>query len=122
MVMKTREQKIIVTFVDYLGTLNDHSNFSVDRWPDKENRTGPEIDAIAGSFAIEHTSIDSVMDQRKLNDWYLQVVEGLDQVIKDYIDCGFTITLQYSGIGKGMVWSDIRRAQVRYGDGNQLIY
>ena len=106
--MKTREQEIIVAFIDYLGTLNSRSNLSVDRWPDKENRTEPEIDAIAGNFAIEHTSIDSVADQRKLNDWYLQVVEGLDQVIKDHVDCGFTITLQYLAIGKGMDWSSIR--------------
>ncbi len=102
------EQEVIAAFVDHLGILKGHLNLSVDRWPDKENRTEPEIDAIAGNFAIEHTSIDSVANQRRLNDWYLQVIEGLDQVIRDCVDCGLTITLDFYAIGKGMDWSDIR--------------
>ena len=102
------EQEVIVAYVSYLGTLLGHSNLSVDRWPDKENRTDPEIDAIAGKLAIEHTSIDSVANQRQLNDWYLQVTEGLDQIIKGHVDCGLTITLEFFAIGKGMDWSGIR--------------
>ncbi len=113
-VMKMDEQKIIVAFVDHLATLNDRANLSVDRWPDKENRTRPEIDAIAGNFAIEHTSIDSVVDQRKLDAWFLEVIQGLDQVIKDHVDCGFSITLDYYAIGKGMDWSCIREAIRRW--------
>ncbi|MDE0256059.1 MAG: hypothetical protein OYG32_14805 [Rhodospirillaceae bacterium] len=106
--MKSREQEVIVAFVDYLGTLNGDSKLSVDRWPDKENRTEPEIDAIAGDIAIEHTSIDSVANQRKLDDWYLQVVKDLDQVIRECVDGGLVITLDFFAIGKGMDWNRIR--------------
>jgi hypothetical protein len=35
----------------------------VDRWPDREDRTKLEIDAVAGPFAIEHTQIDSFPGQ-----------------------------------------------------------
>ena len=78
------------------------------RWPDKENRNSPDIDAIAGPYAIEHTSIDTVANQRQADHWYMRVVEGLDQVIADRVDCGFTIILEYDAITKGMDWSCVR--------------
>ena len=102
------EQEVVVAFVSHLGLLMGHSSLSVDRWPDKENRTEPEIDAISGDFAIEHTSVDSVANQRQLSDWYLQAINGLDRVIRDHVDCGLTITLDFFAIGKGMNWSGIR--------------
>ena len=99
---------MICAFVSHLGSLKGFPNLSVERWPDKENRKEAEIDAIAGDFAIEHTSIDSVAKQRQRDDWYLQVVKGLDQVIRDCVDCGLTITLDFFAIGKGIDWSGIR--------------
>ena len=102
------EHDVINAFVRYLGYHKGYANLVVSRWPDRENRTIPEIDAIAGDFAIEHTSIDSVANQRQLDDWYLRVVGGLDQVMKDCIDCGMTVTLEFYAIGKGMDWNSIR--------------
>ena len=102
------EHDVINAFASHLGDLKGYPNLRVDRWPDKENRTEPEIDAIAGIFAIEHTIIDTVANQRQLDDWYLQVVCGLDQVIRSCVDCGFTITLKFCAIGKGMDWNCIR--------------
>lgn len=102
------ERDVICRFVSHLGSLNASPNLLVDRWPDKENRKEPEIDAIAGAFAIEHTSIDSVANQRQLDDWYLRVVKGLDHVIRESVDCGLTITLDFYAIGKGMHWNGIR--------------
>lgn len=102
------EQELIVEFVSHLGGLRGHPDLSVDGWPDKENRTEPEIDAIAGNFAIEHTSVDSVENQRQRNDWYRQAIEGLDQVIRDHVDCGLTISLDFDAIRKGMDWNGIR--------------
>ena len=80
----------------------------VDRWPEDDNCQTPEIDAIAGPYAIEHTTVDTVADQRRRDDWYLQVVGGLDRVISNCVDCGFTITLEYDAIEKGMDWNFIR--------------
>ena len=106
--MKMDEHDVIDAFVIRLGDHKGYPNLAVDRWPDKENRTQPEIDAVAGVFAIEHTSIDSVANQRQLDDWYWQVVGGLDHVIENCVDCGFTITLGFYAIGKGMDWNCIR--------------
>ena len=106
--MKMDENDVIDAFVRHMAHYKVCPNLAVNRWPDKENRTEPEIDAIAGRFAIEHTSIDSVANQRRLDDWYLQVVDGLDRVISDIVDCGFTITLEFHAIAKGMGWCCIR--------------
>ena len=105
---KKEERDVIVRFISHLGNVNCILNLSVDRWPDEENRSEPEIDALAGCFAIEHTSIDSVAHQRQMDDWFLQVTKGLDQVIREHVSCGLTITLEYYAIGKGMDWSGIR--------------
>ena len=105
------EREVINTFTNHLGHQKGYPNLEVDRWPEDENRQSPEIDAIAGPFAIEHTSIDSIADQRRADDWYLRVVDGLNQEIADCVDCGstgFTIALEFDAIRTGMDWNRIR--------------
>lgn len=102
------ERATIRAFVEHLAAEKGVPGLRVDQWPEDEDRQRPEIDAIAGPFAIEHTSIDSVANQRRNDDWYLRVVRGLDRVIEDCVDCGFTITLEYDAIRKGMDWNRIR--------------
>ena len=55
----------IELFVNHLSRQRGFAKLVMDRWPEDENRQSPEIDAIAGPFAIEHTSIDSVANQRR---------------------------------------------------------
>ena len=102
------EHDVIDAFVSHLGQHKGCPNLAVDRRPDRDNRTEPEIDAVAGRFAIEHTSIDSVMDQRRRDHEFLQVVRGLDQVIQDSVDGGLTVTLEFDAIETGMDWNSIR--------------
>ena len=102
------EREVIRAFVNQLGQKLGCPELVVGRWPEDHNRQTPEIDAIAGPYAIEHTTIDTVADQRRRDDWYLQVVGGLDQVIAGGVDCGFTITLEFDAIVKGMNWNRIR--------------
>ena len=44
----------------------------------------------------------------RYNNWFLRVVEGLDRVIADCVECGFTITLEFDAIVKGIDWNRIR--------------
>ena len=87
-----RECAVVNRFVEYQKRLRGYHSLRVDRWPDQENRQSPEIDAIAGPLAIEHTSIDAIQDQRRDDDWFLRLTNGL---IDGCIDFGFTITLDY---------------------------
>src|SRR3954464_12750152 len=57
-----KDSEVIESFVAFLAVQRGMS-IRVDRWPDKE-RDG-DIDAVAGPFAIEHTSIDTFPDQRR---------------------------------------------------------
>ena len=88
-----QECAVINEFVERQKQLRGFQNLKVDRWPDKENRQSPDIDAIAGPLAIEHTSIDSIANQRRDDDWFSHFAN--DSVINECIDCGFTITLDY---------------------------
>ena len=112
------ERNLIEAFVSHLGKRSGCPMLAVDRWPDKENRQSTDIDAIAGLFAIEHTSIDRLVDQRREDDWFLRVVGGLDRVIASSVDCGFTITLRYDAIAKGMNWNSVRADLRRWIQGN----
>ena len=58
---------VIDKFVAHLRK-NGHPDLHVDRGSDGENRDSPDIDATAGPFVIEFTSIDVPPDQRLLDD------------------------------------------------------
>ncbi len=108
------DRDVIELFVNHLSRQRGFAKLVMGRWPEDENRQSPEIDAIAGPFAIEHTSIDSVANQRKADDWFLRVVGGLDPVIADSVDCGFTITLDYDAIKSGLDRDGIREVLRRW--------
>jgi hypothetical protein len=61
------DRDVIRAFVAYLQE-NGHPNLEVERWPEDENRVSKEIDAIAGVLSIEHTSIDTLPNQRRDSD------------------------------------------------------
>jgi hypothetical protein len=60
-----RDRVVVRQFVAYLA-VNGHPGLLIDRIPEDEGGSGPPIDAVAGSFAIEHTSMDTVT---KGQDW-----------------------------------------------------
>ncbi len=80
----------------------------MDRWPDEENRNSPDIDAIAGPFAIEHTSIDTLPKQRRDEDWFMRVVGGLEKELPCTPRFRLRITLDYKAIIQGQDWTVIR--------------
>ena len=102
------ERAVIGNFVNHLKHQTGRPDLAVDRWPEDENRQSPEIDAIAGPYAIEHTTIDTLPNQQGVDDWFVRVVGGLDQALAGCIDGGCTITLKYDAIRKGMDLGRIR--------------
>lgn len=82
---------------------SDLPGIQVESRPDEENRDSPDIDAIAGPLAIEHTSFDSLLNQRRDSAWYLQVVEDLEREIPP-TGYRLNITLPYDGIATGQDW------------------
>ncbi len=103
-----KEEDVINAFVGYLRKCG-FPGLKVDRWPDKEqeNQGTLEIDAIAGPFAIEHTSIDTLQNQRRDSDWFFKVVGGIKEELS-WIPIRLTITLEYDAVQTGQDWANIR--------------
>jgi hypothetical protein len=103
-----KDHDVVEAFVAYLRD-HGYSGLQVDRWPDDENRDSPDIDAIAGPFAIEHTSIDTLSHQRRDADWFMQAVGGLEHQLPP-LPFRLRIVLQYHAVSKGQHWPEIRQA------------
>jgi len=109
--MKDRE--VIDAFVAHLGT-GGHPGLHVERRPDVENRDSEDIDAIAGPFAIEHTSIDTVPNQRRDSDWFIRATGGLMEELGTVPPFRLSITLEYNAVRKGQNWAAIRGALKKF--------
>lgn len=103
------DKEVIQAFVDHLNA-NGHPNLKIDCWPDENNRQSQDIDAIAGSFAIEHTSIDTIENQRRDSDYFMQVIEGLEAEFVSKLNFRLEITISYDAVQTGQDWNTVRDA------------
>jgi hypothetical protein len=99
---------LIDRFIEHLAK-GKYPGVELDRRPDEENRVAPEIDAMAGSLAIEHTSVDSIPAQRRNSEWFMQAVGGLEDDIGS-LPFRLNVTLKYEAVTTGQNWTAIRRA------------
>ena len=88
--------------------MQEKGNLEIERYPDEENRSGKDIDAVAGVLAIEHTSIDTIIDQRLRTDWFMQVVGGLEEEINPQLGYYLKVILPWDAIATGQDWQRIR--------------
>ena len=116
--LKLKEDKnTIKRFVAYLRE-NGHLELKIDRWPDDDNSTTPDIDAIAGPFAIEHTSIDTFPNQRKYEDWFLKAIDNLKSELESELAGQLTfnllVTFGHEDFTQRQNWREIRDALKRF--------
>lgn len=100
------EKDVIEAFVAHLRK-SGCPGLRVDRWPDEEIRNTPEIDAIAGHFAIEHTSIDTLPNQRQWSDWFARAVGRIEKEVS--LPFRLEITIEYDAVIQGQHWESIRK-------------
>jgi len=105
------EDKVIEAFVMYLaGKL--YPGLQVIEWPDKNNTRTPDIDAIAETagkrIAIEHTSADSLPNQRLHNDQFMEAIGYLEEELKGQINCRLRVTIPFGSVPTGIPWSGVR--------------
>jgi hypothetical protein len=103
------DRDVVDAFVAHLRD-QGHPDVRVDRRPDDDNRGSADIDAIAGPFAIEHTSIDTLPNQRRDADWFMRAAGGLERELPGTPASRLSITLQYDAIGVGQNWLAVRAA------------
>ena len=101
----------IEAFVKYLGA-KLYPGLQVTEWPDKKNTRTPDIDAIAEGtgrrIAIEHTSIDSLPDQRCHNDWFTDVIGCLEDELKGQINCHLRLITPFGAVPTKISWNSTR--------------
>ena len=107
------DHEVIDAFVTHL---QDHGypDLRVDRRPDKENRGTPDIDAIAGNFAIEHTSVDTLPNQRRNSDWFMRAAGKVELEIDVSPSFRLSIILEYDAVAVGQDWTAVRSALKRW--------
>lgn len=106
------DTKVVDAFVNHLK-LNGHPNLKIVRRPDKEKVKGDkkqDIDAVAGNFAIEHTSIDTVHNQTRDSARFLKVVKDLEKELSDTLNFRLEIIFPYDGVSRGQNWNGIRES------------
>jgi hypothetical protein len=101
------DRDLVDAFVAHLST-HGHPGLQVGRRPDEDNRGTPDIDAVAGHFAIEHTSIDTIENQRRDSAWFMRAMGSLEQELGSRIPCRLNITIDYNAIAIGQDWEGIR--------------
>jgi len=105
-----RDHEVVETFISHLRD-NGFPGLVIERRPelDKHVPFNMRIEAIAGPFAIEHTSIDTLPNQRGKSDWFMRATGGLEKElpIPPY---RMNITIDYNSINKGQNWAAIREA------------
>jgi len=106
-IRKLGDKEVIALFVEDLATTH-YKGLKIESFSDDKN-TG-DIDAIAGKFAIEHTSIDFIPDQSRDSAWFLQAIGNLEQEFAETIPFRLILILPYTGIQKGKDWQGIRLA------------
>jgi hypothetical protein len=103
------DREIIAAFVAHLQK-NGYPDLKIDRYPEDENRNTKEIDAIAGAFAIEHTSVDTLPNQRRDSSWFLRAIGDLESELTGSLDYRLRISVPYEAIEVRQDWNAIKMA------------
>ena len=110
------QDKVIMAFVAHLAA-NGHEGLVVDSCPDKDEhakgkKTEQAIDATAGLFAIEHTSIDTLDGQREANAIFMHCVGNIEKEVQ--VPFHLRIIIQWGATKKGPNYSTIENALRRW--------
>lgn len=107
----TPEDRIIESFVEYLAA-TVYPDLKIADWPDKKNSITTDIDAIAKNeghcIAIEHTSIDTFLDQRRHNSRFMKVIGGLEDELRGVVNCRLRVIIPFGSVQTGINWEEVR--------------
>lgn len=109
--LKVSQDELIESFVSHLKS-TFFSGLRITDWPDKRNRTTPDVDALAESsnqrVAIEHTSVDSLPDQPQDDARFLEVLGNLEDELRGQIPLHLVVAIDFGAVPTGVEWRAIR--------------
>ena len=96
-IQRISDSEVVRAFVQHLAA-QGRPGLKVDRVPEDEHGEDPPIDAIAGPFAIEHTSVDTVENQRRDASWFMRGAGELEGELRGRLPYRLSVVLPYEGI------------------------
>ena len=100
------DREIVERFVEHLR--NDrHPDLKIDSWPEDDNPGQSVVEAIAGNLAIEHTSVDTLPDQRRIGEQFMAALGVLDHLPTT---ARLSINVPYKLVTIGSNWEAYRLA------------
>jgi hypothetical protein len=100
------DREIVIRFVEHLRD-EGRADLKVDRWPEDEHPGQSEIEAIAGDLAIEHTSVDTLPQQRRIGDHFEEALAILERIP---VSARLSIDVPYELVRVGTDWNAFRLA------------
>lgn len=108
-----RDRVVVEAFVSHLGA-SASPGLVVDAWLEDENPGQSVVEALAGPFAIEHTSIDTFAGQRQIAHRFSEVVTPLERVLTPHLSGVLRGFLPDSCFQTGEDWGSLQEALARW--------
>lgn len=110
--MALDQDEVIRRFIKQYNSCQD-AQFTITRWPDREERNQRACDAYAEALAvrpvaIEHTNIETFRQQRQDSARFLKVCGVLETELRAAFPYDVTLIIPTFGIQTGTDWSGIR--------------
>ena len=100
------DKEVVALFVDFLAH-KKYPGLKIESIPDE--KASGEIDAIAGEFAIEHTSIDTIPYQRRDEAWFKESIGSLEQECKGKLPFYLSLNFPYKSVRR-QDWREVKTA------------
>jgi hypothetical protein len=100
------DREIIKRFVEHLRNLGQ-PDLKIDSWPEDDHPGQSVVEAIAGNLAIEHTSVDTLPDQRRIGEQFMDALGILDHLPAA---SRLSINVPYELVTVGTDWEAYRLA------------
>src|SRR5258708_6312705 len=94
------DRAVVLRFVAHLME-HGHSDLKVDHWLEDEHPGQSVVEAIAGPYAIEHTSVDTLPNQRGVGDQFQRALGVLELLP---VTARLRITVPYELVTVGGDW------------------
>jgi hypothetical protein len=122
------DRAVVEAFVEHLRR-GDMPGINVDRWLEDEFPGTSQVEAIVGPLAVEHTSIDTFVHQRRNGDWFDELVAPIEAQLSPAMPCRIRVFLPPGSVSPGCDWAALRialaesvvRSAVELPDGNHHI-
>jgi hypothetical protein len=98
------DREIVERFVEHLRD-DGFPDLKIDSWPEDDHPGQSVVEAIAGNLAIEHTSVDTLPDQRRIGEQFMDALAAVELLP---VQARLSILVPYELVTVGSDWEAYR--------------